>query len=257
MTANDYRKAEGLSRSELWVMSKTPFHFHYAQTHSEEKETEALRFGTAAHKFILEEEDFFDEYAIAPKLDRRTKEGKETWKALEETGKTVLTVDELEVLKEMKASIDAVPLARELLQGEHEQSFFWTDAETGIKCKIRPDCLTEKDGKFFCIDYKTTDSCADGHFERSVRKYGYKLQAGMYTEGLFQTTLEEWQFGFVVQEKAAPYAVRVYLCSPDFTAEGVDMFREYIGLVKQCESTGQWYGYEGPFGEPGELVGEE
>ena len=38
--------------------------------------------------------------------------------------------------------------------------------------------LTERK---FIVDYKTSDSCEDGHFERSCRQYGYKFgKTGMY-----------------------------------------------------------------------------
>ena len=34
---------------------------------------------TAAHKYMLEKEDFYSEFSIAPNVDRRTKAGKEQW----------------------------------------------------------------------------------------------------------------------------------------------------------------------------------
>ena len=46
----------------------------------------------------------------------------------------------------------------------------------------------------FIVDYKTTDSCEDGHFERSARQYGYKFQSGMYTEGVTINTGDDYDF---------------------------------------------------------------
>ena len=75
MTNKTYREHEGVSRSELnIILTKSPLHFKYAQENHEE-ETIALLEGRAAHKLILEPESFTEEFAIAPKCDRRTVEG--------------------------------------------------------------------------------------------------------------------------------------------------------------------------------------
>lgn len=259
MTNKEYRQTEGISRSELFtILSKTPMHFLYEQTHPKE-DTPALAFGRATHKAILEPETFSDEFVVAPKVDRRTKEGKETWNKFVEdnAGKEVITEEDFETLQDMKAVIDKDVHASTFLNGIHEQSFFWTDSATGEKCKVRPDCITEVDGKKYLVDYKTTDSCTDGAFERSVRKYGYKFQSGMYREGYFQNTFEDVGFVFVAQEKTAPYAVRVYICSDEFLNEGYTQFREAIGIYHECKTTNHYWGYEGPDNEISELIGEE
>lgn len=259
MTNKEYRQAEGISRSELFtILSKTPMHFLYETTHPKE-DTPALAFGRATHKAVLEPETFSEEFAVAPKVDRRTKDGKEIWNKFVEdnTGKEVITEEDFEILQDMKAVIDHDIHASVFLNGKHEQSYFWTDEATGEKCKVRPDCIAEVDGKKYLVDYKTTDSCADGAFERSVRKYGYKFQAGMYREGYFQNTFEDVGFVFVAQEKTAPYAVRVYICSEEFLAEGYAQFREAIGIYHECKTSNHYWGYEGPDNEVSELIGEE
>lgn len=260
MKQEEYRKHTGISRSELSVLNKSPLHFKYAQEHPEES-TPALEFGAASHKYILEEETFFNEYAEAPVVDRRTKEGKETWaKFVEENGdKKVIPGADLEQIKEMKEAIMQNEIAKKLLtdpSARFEESFFWKDEVTGEMCKVRPDCLTEYNGRKMIVDYKTTDSCEDGHFERSCRKYGYKLQAGMYREGVFQNLYDDYGFAFIAQEKKAPYAVRVYICTEEFIQQGYDQFRELIGLYHWCKENDNWFGYEGPEGETTDLVGE-
>ena len=254
-----YRSMEGVSRSELWtLLSKTPMHFLYESTHPKE-DTPALAFGRATHKAILEPETFYDEFVEGIKVDRRTKEGKVVYEEfLSEIGdRDVVSPEDMEVLRDMKAVIDHDPIAKAFLTGIHEESFFWTDAETGEKCKVRPDCIAEVDGKIYLVDYKTTDSCADGAFERSVRKYGYKFQTGMYREGYFQNTFKEVGFVFVAQEKTAPYAVRVYICSDEFMEEGYTLFREAIGTYHECKVKNHYWGYEGPDNDVSELLGEE
>ena len=144
MTNKEYREHEGISKSQLFKIAKSPYHFKYALDNPQE-DTKSLLFGRAAHKYILEKEDFFNEFAILPNIDRRTLAGKEAYNnfLLASEGKDVITADDFEVIQEMDKAIDSVPLARELLSGEYEKSFFWVDEITGEACKCRPDCLTE------------------------------------------------------------------------------------------------------------------
>lgn len=259
MTNNEYRKAEGVSRSDLWQMSRSPLHYKYA-LENEEQTTPALLFGSAQHKMVLEPDEFYQEYAVMPSgIDRRTKAGKEAYEEfLRNAGdREVITGDQYFQIMEMLDALKTNTPAWELLQGKHEQSFFWKDPETGIMCKVRPDVITTYNGKPYLVDYKTTDSCADGHFESSCKRYGYKFQAGMYTEGMFQNTFQEYGFAFVAQEKTPPYASRVYLCDQDFINEGHDQFRTFLGMLKYCQDTGDWYGYEGPGHEVSILGGSE
>jgi len=259
MTNKEYRESEGISKSQLFLMNKSPLHFKYNLEKDEEEETKALVFGRAAHKYILEKEDFESEFAVAPTCDKRTKEGKQIYAdfVVRNAGKDIITVEELDKIKEMSSAIDNVPLARQLLTGKVEQSYFWVDSDTGEKCKCRPDCISTYDERKVIVDYKTTDSCEDGHFERSVRKYGYKLQAGMYTEGLFNNEFEQYGFIFVAQEKTAPYAVRIYVCDQEFINQGHDLFRELIGRYHDCKVNDNWYGYEGKFNNVTELLADD
>lgn len=259
MSQREYREAPGISRSELFKIAKSPLHFKYEMEHP--KDSPSLAFGRALHKYVLEKEDFFNDFVLLPEINRRTKAGKEEYERYQieafESGREIVTRDDMAVIMEMRGAVMGTPLAAALLSGEHEKDFFWTDMATGERCKCRPDCLTEYEGGKYIVDYKSTDSCEDGHFERSCKKYGYKFQAGMYTEGVFQNTLEQYGFIFVAQEKKPPYAVRVYFCTPEFVAQGYDQFRELIGIYHNCKETGKWYGYEGPMGLPTELMEED
>ena len=218
----NYDKIPAVRRSDLWEIRKSPAHYLYKVTHPEEP-TAALLFGTAAHKYILEPDTFWDDYIEVPKLDRRTKAGKEEWQRILDSGKTPISSDDLEIIKAMDEQIMANPIADALLKtGRHEVPIEWTDAET---------------------DYKTTTSCMDGAFEKSCRLYGYKLQAGMYSEGVFCSTFDDCRFAFVAQEKTPPYAVRVYTCDEGFRLEGQDLFHELLGILHRCKESGEWPGY--------------
>lgn len=243
MTNKEYEQHEGIRKSQLQEIKKSPLHFKWKMDHPQ-KDTPALLFGRAFHKFVLEEDTFFDEFAVAQVCDRRTKNGKQFYQKFElsSAGKDVISAVEFKKITEMKKSILSVSAAADLLNGDHEQSYFWTDGATGEACKCRPDIINHK--KKTIVDLKTTDSCANGHFERSAKKYGYKLQAGMYCEGVFNNTFEEYGFKFLAIEKNEPYAVRVYNCTPEYINQGADEFHELISIYHNCKTKNKWDGYD-------------
>lgn len=253
---NSYDEINAVRRSHLWEMRKSPAHYKYSVEH-EEDPTPALLFGIAAHKYILETDKFWDDYILAPEVDRRTKAGKEAWAIhidkLNETSKSGITITDYTEIEDMNAAILANETAVALLKtGRHEVPITWEDAKTGILCKCRPDCITEYNGEKYIVDYKTTQSCECGAFEKACRYYGYQLQAAMYTEGVFNETMEICKFAFVAQEKKPPYAVRVYFCDSGFIDEGMDLYRRLLDRVAECRNTGIWPGYE-----EGVLIGNE
>lgn len=252
MTEREYNQAEGVRRSELWRMHESPEKYEYFRTHPEPP-TPALVFGQVVHKLLLEPKTFNDEFAIAPDMDRRTKAGREAWEAFVANAgdRTVITQDEFDQAAEMVGAVRTHPLAQTLLNGEHEVPFFWTDDDTGIRCKIKCDILTEIDGQPVVVDYKTAASAHTDKFNAKAFEFGYPLQAAMYTEGVMKALgLDERpRFIFIAQEKKPPYSVNVIEMTEDVMMYGTDLFREYIGALHECRETGYWPGYNGVFNE--------
>lgn len=238
---NNYDELPALRRSALWEMRKSPAHYKYAVENPKEP-TDALMFGIATHMAVLEPERYADSYITAPKIDRRTKEGKEEWAKLMASGKEILTAEDSEKITDMIAAIQSDPRASALIRGEHEVPIVWTDPETGERCKCRPDIIN--DDLNLIVDYKTALSCADGAFERDARMFGYQLQAAMYREGLLQVTSKTYGFAFLAQEKSAPYAVRVYMCDPGWIDDGMEIYRELLKKYHDCKVKNEWPGYK-------------
>ena len=77
-----YHASEGISRSKLMLLDKSPYHFWYETMSGfaeKQESTPAMNIGSAFHTMLLEPAKFQMEFAVAPKVDRRTKQGKEDW----------------------------------------------------------------------------------------------------------------------------------------------------------------------------------
>ena len=248
MTERDYRRQDGVSRTELWRLRESPEKFKYYQEHPEPA-TPALLFGAAVHKLLLEPETFDEEFAIAPEVDRRTKDGKEAYNAFlaASDGKNIISLADYEKAQEMAQKALEAPFVKKLLNGEHEKPFFWVDDLTGEGCKIRVDCITTIVGKPVIVDYKTTADASTDGFMRSAVNYGYDLQAGMYCEGVEKVTGQKPLFVFIAQEKTPPYAVNILQADDLMVKRGYDIFRELIGTYHACKESGNWFGYLGAY----------
>lgn len=251
MTELEYRSHPAISRSELWKIRESPEKFKWYKDHPEPP-TPSLLFGQAAHKLLLEPDTFNDEFAVAPKVNLRTNAGKEKMDAFREenAGKTILPEEDYNKAALMALKCRSDPDTFRLLHGKHELPIFWTDEPTGEKCKCRLDVLNELDGEPVIVDYKTTSDARTDSFMRSVFKYGYHFQSGMYGAGVQSALKLESlpRFILIAQETKPPYAINRVELQTDVIQHGYDLFRQYIGIYHECKELGLWYGYNGPLG---------
>ena len=248
MNEREYNEAEGIRRSDLWKMEDSPEKFKWFLDHPVEQ-TPAMAFGSACHKMILEPDTFGDEYATAPQVDRRTKEGKAMWEAFcnDNAGKTILSPDDIATMEEMETALIHCPLAKKLLwgKGESEVPYFWTDPETGEKCKIKLDRLVKYNRRLYVVDYKTCLCAETFRFNSEVFRLGYHFQAGMYCEGVkaAKKLRKLPGFLFVAQEKKPPYSVNVIEVSEEVMNVGVSKFHQLLEKYHNCKALDVYPGY--------------
>ena len=249
MNEREYNEAEGIRRSDLWKMEDSPEKFKYFLDNPDEKSA-TLIFGSACHKYILENDDFGKEYAVAPRdINRRTNAGKEAWEKFcaENEGKEIISADDYETMAGMRNMLMNCPLAKKLIlgKGQTEVPLFWTDKETGEKCKAKLDRLVTYRRKKYIVDYKTTAAADTFHFNSSIWKYGYHFQAGMYGEGVKAAlkTKKLPGFLFVAQEKKPPYSVNVIEVSEEVMNAGLAKFHQLLSKYHDCKALDVWQGY--------------
>jgi hypothetical protein len=239
---DEYRAWPHVSQSVLSVMrSKSPAHALEYMTHPPEQ-TPALMMGTAVHMATLQPELFDQHYAMAPQIDRRTKEGKAAWAAFQEEhpGATILSEDDYMRCLLMAKSVRNHPIASKLLIGEVEQSATWTDPATGLTCKARFDVVS----KFGVLaDLKTTCDASREAFERSIWTYRYYLQAAFYLNGAQALGIPADYFTFMAVEKEPPYAVVVYNLMGEVIEAGREELKPLMETYAKCIETDTWPGY--------------
>lgn len=248
-SAEDYHASDPISRSKLFLMSKSPAHFKDAKL----KTTPALEFGKAFHMFVLQPDIFGKYYYVCEKPNLRTASGRQKIEDIHSKGLDVIFNEDFAVLEGMRNSVLSNKYAVALLRGEKEVSYYWTDEDTGIDCKCRPDCRTDLKSTSVIVDLKTCNDASTNAFSKDAINLGYDLQSAMYKTGVERYEKKPHKFVFIAVEKEPPYAVNIMEVDDAMYTKGYDDFRTYLGTLKYCRDTNNWYGYTGERGIPNAL----
>ena len=246
---DEYHGGEGISKSGLDVFARSPLHYwsRYLDPKREAREpTPAMRLGTAIHTAVLEPGEFASRHHVAPEVDRRTKDGKIIWQDAMDTavaaGAELISNADAQICMSITAVVRSHPTARKVFTtGEAELSCYWTDRETGILCKCRPDWLNLP----LIVDLKSTEDASPEGFQRSAWNWRYWVQAAWYMDGVEQATGQRPDaFVFAAFEKAAPFAPAFYFADKDMIDMGRAEYRKLLRRLADCKASDTWPGYD-------------
>lgn len=254
LSNDDYHADSAVGSSGLKLIDQSPLHYWHGYLNPDRQRSEptaAQKIGTATHTAILEPALFDDLYTAIPEgLDRRSKEGKEIWASIIESGKTPLAVSEIDRIMGMVNAVHAHPLTKVLfsLNPRFEQSFFWVDHETGVRCKVRPDMMIMPCEKFpngIIVDLKTTEDASPKEFGRSAWNYDMHLQAALYPEGFMSVlgTNAPPTFFWLAVEKSAPHAPAYHVAGGMICEYGQREVNRLRSILADCQRTNKWAGY--------------
>jgi len=232
----DYHAGVGISSSYIRRFGQSQLH---AIEHKQESSPN-LKFGTAAHALIVEGQEAFDKEVRVLTGSPYTKAYKEEKAEYEEQGFIVLKEDDVNLIQSMKDSMVYEGNAYLNAKGKvAEASIYWYEED--VLCKCRPDMLCpplkepNSDNKIVIIDYKTTISCEPFAFNKSVKKYGYDMQAAWYRRGLLMAGYDVEDFVFIAQEKVHPYASKVFRITKEQMDFGWTMMESYLSDYKEYQ----------------------
>lgn len=237
-----------VSNSYLGRLSKVP-----AAAKVPQDETEAMKFGRAFHSYVLEYDNFKNEF-VTPEVfptkpnkrsTQKTIDTYEEWlKSLD--GKQAITKDDCETIDKMRDSIMNHPFASKLLaEGISETTLIWQDEETNLLCKARPDRIP-KGQKGIVLDLKSTANAAKNALQSDCVKYGYAREGAIYLEGMGRLTGSKYTdliFALIAVEKESPFRCEVYTIEPDFLEWGYGEFHRLLQIEKQCRDANYWPHY--------------
>lgn len=238
MPDHEYHAVDACSNSLLsTIATKSPAHIFVPRP-----VTPALEAGRIIHMAVLEPERFASEVVVAPKVDKRTKDGKAQWEAFASAneGKHLASPEDHETYKLMQSQVWVDDTARRLLdKGNAEVSVFWE--QDGLPCKARFDFISALG---VAVDLKTTQSAKPESFSYDAYKYGYHRQIAWYMRGAKAVGLELANMFLIAVEKTAPFPVSIFdLDAESFEVANMEIDKLFATYAK-CKADNYWPAYE-------------
>jgi exodeoxyribonuclease VIII len=243
-----YHSGIGISKTGLdWIAEPDScpalFRAKYITREIEEKSTDALDFGKAGHLAVFQPDQFGNEVAVCPEVNKRTNAGKAEYASFcaENEGKTIISAGDYEIVNRVADAVRRHPVAQNILaKGQAEASMFSTDQSTGELIKVRPDWFVED----VMADLKLMRSASPQHFEKEMWNRRYFVQAPFYLDTAGEVLGRTFNsFVFIVAEKEPPFLVELYFASPEALSAGRIEYRRNLDLYHQCKVTDTWPGY--------------
>ena len=233
-------KTDYISASDIKNFMVSPRKYYFERFEKKEKDDgRHFSIGSGVHELILEPELFKTNYIVAPKIDKRTKEGKAQFNEFQASaqGKTILFEDEMEMIIKMAENALKNETLTELMRDSYrELSCYTTDEKTGLKLRMRPDSIAKS--KSTIVDVK---SCLDSSLKRfkgDVYNYGYSISAAFYMDFIGREN-----YVFAAIEKQAPYQIALYSLCDEMIEYGRQQYRIGLDLLKWSIDNNYWCTY--------------
>lgn len=243
-----YHAGPGLSVSGIKRFRRSPFHYRsLAQAHGAPPSlpTPAMMNGTLVHCAVLEPAELMRRYVVGPEISRTSHQWRDF--ARDHIEQQVITRVQYDAAMRQATALKGLEEVATLLEdGQAEVSAYWTDVQTGVLCKCRPDHVSPVAMGTGCIlvDVKTAGDASAEAFARSATNLGYHLQAAWYCDGYAQASgLQVHGMVFAVVESEFPHAVAAYMLDDVGIEKGRAAVRDALNRYVECERADAWPGY--------------
>lgn len=177
-----YFRLKPIDQSQLKQFLKNPADWAYHRLNDDHKPTDAMKFGTAFHAYLLGTSDVVS----LPEGESFRSKDNQKWRADQlEAGNIIVSYNDMQLLKRMKEGIEQTSLMPEypdymeiIEQGTKEQCIEWKDRQTGLMLKAKPDLIPA--GTDYLVDLKTAQKADAESFAKEVINYGYHIQTVFY-----------------------------------------------------------------------------
>ena len=177
-----YFRLKSIDQSQLKQFLKNTADWAYHRLNDDHKPTDAMKFGTAFHAYLLGTSDVVS----LPEGESFRSKDNQKWRADQlEAGNIIVSYNDMQLLKRMKEGIEQTSLMPEypdymeiIEQGTKEQCIEWKDRQTGLMLKAKPDLIPA--GTDYLVDLKTAQKADAESFAKEVINYGYHIQTVFY-----------------------------------------------------------------------------
>ena len=247
-----------LSYSSLKQFARSPI--HYIQYLNEKFEpTDSMVLGSVVDCLLLTPDEFENKYLVIPKIDRRSKAGKEAYAEAQsraaENNLTIVSEVQYNTAQIMVDQVSNNPEAKAILNGttETQKKIEWKHKELPFVGYL--DGAGEfHDGKKFIFDLKTTSDASLDAYTKQLINLKYDLQIAMYYIAYQRQHFQQPLAYHIVVENKAPYSCNVFKLSDTVLEAGKRVYDSLCDKFKECMEDENWgAGYEF-FQQPNQIL---
>lgn len=225
-----YHSGPGVSRSKLWTLyTRSPAHARFEP----KKEATHFDFGRAMNDAIVQP-DTFEKTIYRGPADRRGNKWTNAQEFCEHHNLTCLTSGDYDAVLRARDGVLSHSIVREMVIGAViERAAYHVDEETGMLVKVKPDIWNPR--LSIMGDVKSAANAGPEEFAKSIGRYGYHVQEGIYSD-IWQRAGggEVDGFIFIVAEKDEPFETALYELRPADVAEGFAVYRKALARYAEC-----------------------
>ena len=278
-----YLAAPGESSSALKTALVSPRHYHiYKNENLKPKDESHFTLGTFIHSAFLEPSKFDKVKVLPENAPRNTNDGLTTLidyfqrllgktqvqdlsdlkqgqlKAIlgemeaeaAEQGYTFITAADAEIIRIIRTSYRTYGggiIPKLIRNGRTETSMYGIDPATGLKVKIRPDCmlLEEQIGCNIILSVKTTSASTLDGFMRDAAKYRYELAEGMYLQVASEITGRKFTGTLMlIAQTVIPFQCALIWLDAEDLEIGKYKYQQAMETVRQAKESDCYPGFE-------------
>lgn len=244
-----YRNVDAVNASFLKAIKTSPL----TALNPEYKETDSMKFGSLYHKYVLEKDDFYNEYFVfdeakRPELDKTMASTKnKAWKneLLRNSTKILAKDEDIKQADNMRKQLFLNNDKAQILIDEAltEVSLYThlqipidgTDEIIDLPLKCRFDGINIEKG--YILDLKTTTDASPFKFPYECAKYGYHIQSAFYAFLAKRVFKKNFDFYFIAQEKTYPYNSAIYKASSNMIQKGEAELVELLPMATRLRKS--------------------
>ncbi len=204
--------------------------------------------GDIVHQVNLEKRDIHDIATHYPEDCYKSNhtlhptKRKEFDELMRQQGKVVLKDDDYHRVIGVCNAIGRHPLSGLLKRQDivFEKPIFWTDVETGIDCRAKPDFMYEDDNFALVYDLKVTGFVEPSRWSRVANKLSYWLQDAHYSSGLAHISGKPVKFVFFVCESHWPFRIARYEYDQISRERASEKYVHLMRDLKRCTEEDKW-----------------
>ena len=218
-------KERPLSYSSIKEFAKSPRHY-INYINAKREPSKEMNMGSLIHALLLYPSQINEQFAVAPDVDKRTKDGKAAWEQFLSTSDGKIAITESE-LNEANSIVDIALSNKEISNIISQCTAF----EQEFRCDVQGlpfRGFVDGIANDFILEVKTMSDASPQNIIREFYNRKYYIQAGLYS------SVYKLPVRYIIIETKPPYNYMHSFASQDYIQKGTEELNWLTNRFKQC-----------------------